>query len=330
MTQEKVIVSEKSQKVHHLGTDGKRQLLGEVISRTYQDEDVQKFTFASNRGDGTEYHLGASKERDIAFINHYEPMKVLQDNGWVQRDKLLAMGGTELFTVWDNPNGQKFNDPIFWDTDMWSHRKDIEGVGELTESIIQRGSIRPGRGISFRRGFYRMICSNGLVSEVMGLGKVRFNTGNFTPTNLQNALFGKDVVTLAQEHIMGERLGSSASVVQFGGLMKNLRQLKTEEREEFVNGLPKFARKMVSTFTRVPKWYLEELEKQTAMFVASGLQDIHELDVTNILTNAMNRNRFGKLQEGEERTNRSIHFMVENMASLTENAGSLMGAYSLS
>lgn len=327
---EKVIVSEKTQPVEYLDGEGKTCSLGNVISRTYKNEDVQKFTFESTRGeDNTSYMLGTSREHDIAFINHVEPMQVMVDNGYIKRDMVLAMGGTELYTIWDNPNGQKFNDPILWDKKMWAHREDIVGVGELTESIIQRGSIRPGRGISFRRGFFRMICTNGLVSEVLGLGKVRFNPGNWSAKNLQDALFGRDVVTIAQEHIMGERLGSNHAVQQFGKLMKNLRKSSSDERTEFVSSLPRFVRPMVSTFARVPKWYLGEIEKQTDMFGASGLQDIHELDVANILTNAMNRNRFGVLQEGEERINRSINFMVENMSGLVENAGSLMGVYSL-
>ncbi len=327
---EKVVVSEKTQPVEYLDDDGKTQSLGNVVSRTYEGEDVQRFTFQSNRGEGgTEYLLGASRERDIAFINHKEPMKVLMDKGYVKRDMILAMGGTELFTIWDNPDGQKFNDPILWDKKMWAHREEIEGIGKLTESIIQRGSIRPGRGISFTRGFFRMICSNGLISEVMGLGKVRFNPGNWSAKNLESALFGKDVIEIAQKQIMGERVGSSVAVQQFGNLMKNLRKSSVDEKSDYVDSLPRFVRPMVSTFARVPKWYLGEVEKQTELFGASGLQDIHELDVSNILTNAMNRNRFGVLQEGEERTNRSINFMVENMSSLTENAGSLMGVYSL-
>lgn len=328
---EKVVVSETKQEVEYLDNAGDVQSLGKVISRTYHGEDVQRFTFESTRGgeEGKSYMLGASRERDIAFINHVEPMQVLQDNGYVKRDMVLAMGGTELFSVWDNPNGQKFNDPILWDKLMWQHRANLPGTGNLTESIIQRGSIRPGRGVSFRRGFFRMICSNGLVSEVMGLGKVRFNPGNWSPKSLEESLFGKDVATIAQEHIMGERLGNKYSVRQFGSLMKNLREKNTDEKAEYLTSLPKFVRPMVSTFTRVPKWYLEELENQTEMFGKSGLEDIHELDVSNILTNAMNRNRFGVLQEGEERVNRSINFMVENMSSLTENAGSLMSVYSL-
>ncbi|KKL82287.1 hypothetical protein LCGC14_1986270 [marine sediment metagenome] len=330
-TVEKVIVSETTQPVQYLDDDGKTQTLGNVVSRTYKGEDVQRFMFESNRGgeEGTNYMLGASRERDIAFINHVEPMRVLQDNGYVKRDMVLAMGGTELFTVWDNPDGQIFDDPILWDKRMWQHRESLPGTGNLTESIIQRGSIRPGRGVSFRRGFFRMICSNGLVSEVLGLGKVRFNPGNWNPESLQDALFGKDVTTIAQEHIMGERVGNRYAVQQFGSLMKNLREKNSDEKTEYLTSLPKFVRPMVSTFTRVPKWYLKELEKQTEMFDASGLLNIHELDVSNILTNAMNRNRFGVLQEGEERVNRSINFMVENMPSLTENAGSLMGVYSL-
>lgn len=326
----KVVVSEESKPVEFLDNDGNVQSLGNVVSRVYEGEDVQRHTFKSirgNDGDGVEYMLGTSRERENVFINHVEPMQVLHDHGYQKRDMVLAMGGTELFTIWDNPEGVEYDDPILWDKSMWAHRSDLGG--SLTESIIQRGSIRPGRGISFQRGLFRMICTNGLVSEILGLGKVRYNPGNWNPQSLEADLFGQDVAVLAQEQIMGERIGNKYSVTRFGNLMKNLRERPAEEKAEYLAGLPKFVRPMVSPFGRVPKWYLEEIEKQTELFDASGLQDVHELDVSNILTNAMNRSRFGVLQEGEERQTRSINFMVENMSSLTENAGSLMGVYSL-
>lgn len=326
MKQEKVLVSQETAPVQFLNKDGQIENLGSVVQRVYEGEDVQRLVFASNREE-KEFRLGASRETENIFVNHVEPMQVLHDHGYEQRDTVLAMGGTELFTVWENPNGQTFEDPLTWDNDIWSHRIELPGTGNLTESIIQRGSIRPGRGISFQRGFFRMICSNGLVSEVLGLGKVRFNAGNWSPSSLEEELFGESVEVLAREHMMGDRLGSRYSVNRFSGLLDTLQTV--EDQDEYLATLPKFVRPMVSPFSRSPKWYLDELKGQADLFYASGLKDVHELDVANMMTNAMNRPRFGKVKEGEERVTRSPNFIVENMNSLTKAASSLIGVYSL-
>lgn len=326
MKQEKILVSQDTAPVQFLNKDGQVETLGNVIQRVYEGENVQRIAFDSKR-DEKEYHLGATRETDNTFVNHVEPMQVLQERGYVQKDTVLAMGGTELFTVWENPNGQTFEDPLTWDNDIWSHRIELPGAGNLTESIIQRGSIRPGRGISFQRGVFRMICSNGLVREVLGLGKVRFNTGNWSPRSLEEELFGADVEVLAREHLMGDRLGSRYSVSRFSGLLDTLQTV--DSQDAFLDTLPKFVRPMVTPFTRAPKWYLDELKGQAELFHMSGIKDVHELDVTNMMTNAMNRPRFGKVKEGEERVSRSPNYIVENMNSLTKAASSLIGVYSL-
>ncbi len=323
MTQEKIVVSESQRPVEFLNDAGKVQELGKVISRRYQGENVERHEFAATLTERS-YPLGTSKE-GIQFINHIEGMQVLHDHGYVKRDLVLAMGGTELFAVWYNPEGVTYDDPILWDKSIWKHRSDLGGT--MTESIIQRGSIRPGIGTSFQRGFFRGICSNGLVVELLALGRVRYNVSNWSPANLEEDLFGQDVAVLKQEQLMGERVGTDRSVARFGELLKTLRQ--TENRPEYLASLPKFVRPMVAPFARVPKWYLESVEKQAELFVSSGLKDVHELDVSNILTNAVNLPRFGVVVEGEEREARSPNFMITNMNSLTEKAGSLIGVYSL-
>lgn len=323
MTQEKIVVKQSQRPVEFLNDAGNVEVLGNLISRTYLGEDVQRHEFEATRTDRS-YLLGTSRE-GMQFINHVEGMQVLHDHGYVKRDMVLTMGGTELFAVWDNPEGVTYDDPILWDKSIWDHRSELGGT--MTESIIQRGSIRPGLGTSFQRGFFRGICSNGLVAELLSLGRVRYNVSNWSPANLEEDLFGQDVAVLKQEQLMGERVGTNRSVARFGELLKTLRQ--TEDRPEYLASLPKFVRPMVAPFARVPKWFLESVEKQTELFVASGLKDVHELDVSNILTNAVNITRFGDVPEGEEREARSPNFMITNMNSLTEKAGSLIGVYSL-
>lgn len=318
---DKVVVREQKKPLTYYTADGQTKKIGDVVSRVYEGENVMRHTF-QNASSGLEYRLGVGSEVPAAFINLREPMKVMLDAGWEVKDLHLARGGIEHAITWENPNAEPLEDPILWDRDEWQFQVDRGLPTTLTEGIVQRGSIRPGHGINFQHGYFRLVCTNGLTGELFG-SSVRVTPRNWDAASLAEDLFGAPVAR-SNDHVLGGIVGNRQGVRRFA---ETLNRLATDD--DYVESLPRYVQEVVAPFSRVPQWYLSELQNQATVFVENGPQDAREIDISNMLTNAMNLHRFTPLAEGEDRQSRSLVRMHRNMNSLAAKSTALVGIHSL-
>ncbi len=163
-------------------------------------------------------------------------------------------------------------------------------------------------------GFFRAICSNGLVTKALGLADVRVNSHNINEISLAEELFGKVVVS--EEVLRGPQIGHKKGVIAFSKFLRNY-----YENPEFVDAAPPFVKEMTSSFDNIPHWIgLNAVQQFEAMANMKGKP--HSGDVVNAWTNAINYNP-------NEEENRSTSRGLRKLDVLTKNASDLISVYSM-
>lgn len=268
---QQVPYTERSQPVHHPFTQAE---LGHIVSRQYTDENVQRHTFITGE---KEYSLGPTTEA-FQFFDWPTLVQPLLDQGFVPQKTTSSRGGLRMHIVFSNPNGPVYDDPCNWDEESWG-----ASTG-LKDSIVLHGGLRPGSGFHYTRGFFRMICTNGLTVETLGLGKADFNHVTFDESTLAAQLFTGKRVSLGTEVLWGEPVGTKA------GLKKTQSVLQRAMDAESTADLPHFVRELVTPVTELPQKYLTETFKQFEQLVQNASRNkVYEMDLANILTSAQNK-----------------------------------------
>lgn len=305
--QEKVLVSEEQQDVTILNAQGELESLGMVHTRIYEGENVQRHHFESFE---KVYALGPTSQQ-WQFVNHSAAMQPLMDQGWELKTSTLGRGGLDLHSIWIDPSGPRFPDPINWDQEFWPGGA---SAGGISPTIIMTSAIRPGKGIRFRQGYFRQICSNGLVSELMGLTSAFFTHRTWDADALVEQLFGTDIPALIDS---GPYIGNMNGLVRFVEL---LNRATDEDESEMPTLLPYFVEDMLSPLTNLPNWFTTKAIAQfTAMVNADN--NVYALDVVNAFTNAISL--------GVQEEDRAAMKPLQRIPSLTRNASKLIGILSL-
>lgn len=311
MKDESVIVQEERKEVKVLVQDesGKvrSQKLGEVISRVYMGEKVQRHEFEPASGSDqlvtgatkkSKYSLGPTTTQ-FQFVDHETAVKPLIKNGYHIEKQLLGKGGLSLYSILSPVNPIEWEDSIHWDESLWNP---VPGA-KMRESVIVSTSIKPGKGIWYSRGIFRLICTNGLVSEIMNFGQIRMNHANFDSDKILDAM------NIKKELKEGERRGPLVGnirgakrlidtlhrVAEFQGIDQ---QSDDEDEEEEntqalrLEDVPLFARSAVNTLTSQPTWYtqglIDQFEAMVNYFKGKDSQGVYAVDLINATTSPFN------------------------------------------
>lgn len=270
-TKMKVNTKEISQVVHHPVTN---EVLGNIVSRVYEGENVQRHSFLSS--EGKEFSLGPTTEA-FNFVDWPDVFKPVLDEGYQIEKLSVSRGGLRMHAVLSNPTGPTYKDPIHWDQATWGKSKGLK------DSVVIHGGLRPGSGFHFQRGLFRLICTNGLTIETLGLGKGDFNHINYEPDAAASALFGQSVVIGSD--IIGQQIGTVKALTRTKTILE-----KAISNPETYEDLPHFARELVSPLTDFPKRFANEaLQQFDALIQNAGRKEVYEMDIANVLTGAANR-----------------------------------------
>lgn len=170
--------------VFSVNQDGSPLPIGNVRYTDYEnDRHIRGIWFESDL-DGKPHSLGAATSR-FQVLSHYDVVKPFLDNGFQVRSVMHASGGATFMAFLSNPD-VTFPDPIDWDlySGAVASLSELRGL-PLEQSVRIRSDLRRGNGVSVDVGFFRLICTNGLVARVMDLGHANYNHVTFDPENVE-------------------------------------------------------------------------------------------------------------------------------------------------
>ena len=300
---ETVIVSEEAKPVHIIDEDYSQVKIGDVVSRVYEGENVQRHSFIPiNGGAKGEYSLGPTTTM-FKFIDYPDVLGPLLDQGYRIKTQNLARGGTILYAVVEPPNPPHIEDPIKWDRHLFPGAPNAP----LTEAISIFSSIKPGKGIRVTRGLWRLVCTNGLISQVLDLGHWKFSHTNYRPDKIRGT---KPLEGLTDG---GFYIGNRNGVERFSELI-HLGTLNGQSR------VPFYVEKNFGILRRLPKWYRHQFSGQLKTFVEnSESDDFMGLDLLNALTTPLSN------PDGENATMR----IQQRLDPLVNSCAQFIGAFSL-
>jgi hypothetical protein len=329
-----IVVGERTRDVHAYQTDGSVKTLGKVITRNYRGEHAQRHAFVSAE-DQKLYKLGVSTNQ-FRFVDHTVALDPMMNRGYTLKDAVYSRGGVHMYAVLERPDAAEIQDPMSWDLQYW-HDARGEGLNrvprQLRESVVVFSSVRPGKGIKYNRGWFRLICTNGLVAEVMKLGAAKLNHVNWASENVVKGLRLTDRLETVD---MGPVAGSARGARRLADLLDQFATLPETESidpedgtagpsiERAVAELPLFIQDEVSTFLTMPQWFRGSLSAQFRALADGKAKNekVFVLDVTNAVTNPINLERITEEP-------RSVLRPLMRQATMITAAAKMIGAYSL-
>lgn len=350
--EESVIVSEQLKPVTVVDMGGNIVQLGSIRSRVYEGEEVQRHEFITanlsnqsqqvmanpqNFRPDLTYRLGPTTT-EFKFVDHSKALEPLLRNGYQMKDLKMGKGGLSLYAIMEPEDSSSLPDPIQWDDPFWPKTDKNGNLLTIRESVIVTTSVKPGKAIVYRRGWFRQICTNGLTAEVLDLGGIRMNHANFNPEKVLTALNLERSKTgdLTPASAMGPVIGNVNGVSRMATLLRSI--LTTDELPEADQDddedlsmtdrlrdqeLPLFVREAVGPFVRQPNWYISSLADQFEA-IANHYQrgDVRALDLANAVTTPINLHAQG--EDGQL----SFRSLTRTQA-LIHSSMKLIGAYSL-
>lgn len=161
-----------------LREDGTVGRIGDIMYRDYEaTRDLRSMFFLPLGSDRT-FSLGQASGA-FRLVDHAEALEPLLDLGFTPSPLNRTLrGGARLFAVLQNPAYQ-IPDPIGWD-----------GLGQesLTLSVALIADARVGHGFSLTMGYFRWVCTNGLISSALQLGHWTWSHLHFTPALLRDSV----------------------------------------------------------------------------------------------------------------------------------------------
>ncbi len=272
-------VNESTMLVHHPLT---REPLGEIVSRVYENEGVMRHSFFTSK---KTYSLGPTTD-SFRFVDWPEVFQPLMEQGYEISKLIIARGGLKVAATLHNPKGPTYKDPINWDSGTWGEGLKNEG---LKDGVTFTGGLRPGFGYHFHRGFFRLVCTNGLRLETLGLGDSNMSHTNFSSEKLIEELFGYQVVTTPSgDFLLGEPIGKMSAIKKVQKVLTGLNKTVYEEGEEQPI-YPPFVKELLAPLEDLSKPLRSKVVEQfEAMVQNSGRKEVYELDLANALTTATN------------------------------------------
>jgi len=300
---EKVIVSEETNPVHIFEQKTlEKERVGTVVSRIYEGESVQRHLFFPAEGVAQKevYSLGPTTT-GFQFVDFTEAIEPFIEAGTLMTSRLWR-GGTCYQALLRMDDYHAIKDPIQWDRELWNRKSN-----KLWDILELRASIKPGRGISVTRGFFRVVCENGLISKILGMGHWRFSHLNFNADEIISGASG------GHTEIPPIMVGNKAGAARFSQLI---------DTEHEVEQMPYHLETSLNVLDRLPKWYKEDVQEQIGLFIQNSSHDrMGPLDLLNILTTPFNMG---------ERTDGSVARLSTKLESIVKASSTFIGPFSLS
>lgn len=300
-----VEVTRQPETLTFIDKEGVERELGTIFTDEFAGENVRKIRWQPSHWrrtdkDGNEqpYEFGFGSG-SLTVINPADFQKPLLDSGWQIRDQYQGFGGSALNTTYILPD-RAYDDPYHFDRELWGERGDLNS---LHVAVQMETNIRPGHmAVRITPGLFRLVCTNGLIARVMGLGSFELKhaegLNNFSTEELIARVHGMtaDFGSLPQ----GAYLGSARTLAKANDVLKRFYD------ETFVNKNVSPAMELLGKSFAVfsAKGYNAINSGMTKGFidmmdrVVSQGRDVYAIDVLNAYTSAVNLRRAGAVNGG--------------------------------
>jgi hypothetical protein len=168
-----------------------------------------------------------------------------------------------------------FEDVIGWDHDLL---RGIEGLNvdqsKMELAVRVRSDLRSGYGVRADVGFYRLVCTNGLVSTVLNMGQWRANHANFSGASLYEFASAQSAAIEARP---------TAPMSLLDDVITTLERI--DEEREYIERLPRLVQQPAKMIAR-------ESSGGKGLALVEGLKSLRDsgdtfskLDLVNAQTN---------------------------------------------
>lgn len=302
---------DRSYPVHSVTEDGQKVQVATANVRMYEGESVWRNSVLPQFE--TEEKQLKSTNKAWHPLDHYDALEPLLEAGWQFAQYDINRGGLNGRFLMTHPEGVRYQDLFDWDSDIWNHR-DRDKDGGITEAILVQSPIRPGAPKTYRRGFFRFVCTNGLVDSALDLAVLKMNAENWSMADLQEKILATPHVT--EEMIRGEKVGTPRGSQKF---FEFLERYYLEPDNASVRDLPAFARDLIRPFDNIPEWVgLNAISQFHA--ISEAKVPVHRMDVMNAWTGAINM---------PSDTEHSVQGVLNKVERLTSATADLIGVYSM-
>lgn len=330
MKQRTVVVNAQTTPVYSIDPLGYKVEVGAIEASTFEGEGLQRLQFHDLDGKG--YSLGHATDK-WQIVDHFEVLNPFIQQGWTVAKLGTTRGGMVQFTQLKPPTPLVFSDIVSWDLDLWQERG-YRGDLNVQESLIIISSVKPKKALSFRQGWFRSVCTNGMVSEVFGLGSLRMSHSTYSFERLAEWIrLTRVKITVVGETLAGPYIGTKHGADKLISVIdRHLLPVapidSDDESDEDDNIIdleptnklvPLFVQKELKLLERQPKWYLEGLKSQLLMMVDKKISDdIHAFDMVNCVTSPVSLN-----------PSRAVGRSMMNTNNVGQSTMSLIGGMSL-
>jgi len=284
-----------------LSKEGKRVLQGRVGYTDYdKDKALRTMLFQTPRTATQEektYSLGIAKGT-FQVIDPAMVLRPLLNLGFQIRTTSGLRGGSRSFTSLTHPK-LVFEDVIDWDLDQYAEAPKSK---KLFFSIGAWIDARASSGIHLAGGFFREVCTNGLISMLMGLGKVQFSHKRWNQARLVD--WAQTELELAGHGDPAKFPQTSSKALKW---VTEILQYSVEAPERIAQ-LPEIAQVPIRQLTKIiPDGARLELAAQFSI-LGRARKSFSPLDQLNALTNAAKRSHGAGMAMRQERV---FHSLVE-------------------
>lgn len=250
--------------VHGPNYSWEPELKGQLQLRDYQGEDLSKIVFLGE--EDRQFTLGTRKAgQEEPLADHWDVVKPLQSLPNLLEPILLryTRGGAKFFGL--------FATNYYVEDDFRLSEKETPSDVRFALGIWNDVAKRRLR---MQVGFFRVVCLNGLFSQILGLSEASFT---------HQALGGTDLVKVYDDALTSPPAKFDYPAILPGRSLRRIAPLLTETEER--GPIPDELRTLVSPIARCPNWFVENLQAQ--LLVAEPGVRYSSLQLVNLTTNAV-------------------------------------------
>ncbi len=292
-----VSVNTSDQKVMFFDKAGEKKTLGTVFTDDFTGEGVKKYwfqpdadnPFVPKRKKQEAYRLGIASDKS-AFVDPADIQETLLNAGLKIVDQYATFGGARLITLFGNL-AEAHADPISYDHEFWTKRG--RQVGDVFPMIELETNLVLGRMNAWLRGgIFRLICTNGMRSNVLKLPSIFIKHLNWKPEEIVHQIHDRGFTSFKGELPMGPVVGTARSIRKVSDTLSQY--LERLEAGELGHAFQTFSRQFaIFQPTHIKARLLKDYIGQLRMLAESS-SDAHEfraLEIVNAYTNAVNARR---------------------------------------
>lgn len=242
LTKTNVDAFDKSIEIYKPTYDGTRELAGHLVTRSYESESgrAKRLDYLPV-GSEKSFSLGVTT-RVTRLLDPWQVSEPFINRGFEPKILKITHGGTDMFGLFAN--------------DEYTYDFGEENPLVLSFGVWHR--THPGKATIVRGGFFRFICTNGLVSAILELGFLKVNHARIAVSEIESLVSGVSREFVANGY--GDLAFPSKGLAKTINVINNttnsddlvdLPEILVNALKFFISRTPKFRESMLSNLDKL-------------------------------------------------------------------------------